>query len=402
MNPTLPKVESDNSDRAPTPLAPAHRNNVIDFLRGISILLVVMRHMQIRIPFEKTPLLQDLPKPIWSFLFKSGSEGVRIFFVISGFLITLHTLKRWGRLDRIEISRFYQMRFARIAPCLLALLGVLSVLHFLKVEHYTIQESVVSLGRALFSALTFHLNWIEGKYGYLPGNWDVLWSLSVEEMFYLFFPTICLFSRWRWLPYLILVAFVVLGPLSRIQYASNPIWQSKAYLAGMDSIALGCLTALFVCRREITNQTAKVYAVVGGLICVGMLLFKHEAELHRVSALGLSPTLLSCGVAFLLIASSRLQFRSLSYQILSPVIWFGRVSYEVYLTHMFVVFTATSLFPISSSNWVYVELLAVISVSAVIGHLIESRFSAPVNLWLRTGFPRASLLFARAQIDTSR
>ena len=53
-------------------------------------------------------------------------------------------------------------------------------------------KKAVGLPRALFSALTFHLNWLEAKTGYLPANWDVMWSLSVEEMFYLFFPLVCL------------------------------------------------------------------------------------------------------------------------------------------------------------------------------------------------------------------
>ena len=85
-------------------------------------------------------------------------------------------------------GKFYRIRFARIAPLLLLLLAVLSLLHLGNVQGFRIPAKTTTLPRALFAALTYHLNWLEALHGYLPGNWDVLWSLSVEEMFYLFFP----------------------------------------------------------------------------------------------------------------------------------------------------------------------------------------------------------------------
>ena len=89
-----------------------------------------------------------------------------------------------------SVRAFYQMRFARIAPLLLALLAILSALHFAHVRHFIVPQTTGGLGRALVAALTFHINVLEARRGYLPGNWDILWSLSVEEMFYLFFPLI--------------------------------------------------------------------------------------------------------------------------------------------------------------------------------------------------------------------
>ena len=54
--------------------------------------------------------------------------GVNVFFILSGFLITNHALLRWGALARIDARAFYARRFARIVPCLLALVVVLSAL----------------------------------------------------------------------------------------------------------------------------------------------------------------------------------------------------------------------------------------------------------------------------------
>ena len=107
-------------------------------------------------------------------MFWSGYYSVMTFFVISGFLITTLSMRRWTFLEQIAPSRFYQLRGARILPCLLILLAVLSVLHWVGASDFTIRPQLASLPRALVAALTFHVNWLEGHRGYLPANWDVL------------------------------------------------------------------------------------------------------------------------------------------------------------------------------------------------------------------------------------
>jgi peptidoglycan/LPS O-acetylase OafA/YrhL len=113
------------------------------------------------------------------FLLRNGDNGVTVFFAVSGFLITLTSMRRFGSLGQMQPAKFYRIRFARIAPLLLLLLAVLSLLHLGHVQGFQIPEKVTTLPRALFAALTFHLNWLEAVHGYLPRNSDVLWSLSV-------------------------------------------------------------------------------------------------------------------------------------------------------------------------------------------------------------------------------
>lgn len=67
-------------------------------------------------------------------------------------------------------------------PCLIALLFVLSILDMTQMKGFIIDTSHTSLGNAIFSAFTFHLNWLEAKSGYLPGGWDVLWLLLKHEL----------------------------------------------------------------------------------------------------------------------------------------------------------------------------------------------------------------------------
>jgi len=220
----------------------------VDVLRGFSILSVVLLHTWIRMHFPGSPVNQVMRGQLAHLLLRNGDNGVTVFFAVSGFLITLTSLRRFGSLEQMQPAKFYRIRFARIAPLLLLLLAVLSLLHLGYVQGFRIPEKVTTLPGALFAALTFHLNWLEAAHGYLPGNWDVLWSLSVEEMFYLFFPLLCVVllraRQGMFLFVSLLLAFAAMGPFARTVWTTNPIWQEKTYLGGMDGIALGCLCAL--------------------------------------------------------------------------------------------------------------------------------------------------------------
>jgi len=214
----------------------------VDLLRGLAILFVLMNHVNMRLLSADVTYTRGLPEQLVSSLVWNGQRGVQIFFAVSGFLITSTTLRRWQSLPRVSVRAFYQMRFARIAPLLVALLGILSVLHFAGVRHFTVSPKTGGLGRALIAALTFHVNVLEAHRGYLPGNWDILWSLSVEEMFYIFFPLTCRLLRRGKLFIALLLAFVMLGPFGRTVFThGNEVWREYSYLGGMDAISLGCL-----------------------------------------------------------------------------------------------------------------------------------------------------------------
>jgi len=159
------------------------QNSGINTLRGISILSVILLHINIRVPFSETLLGSSMPNMIYKVLFWSGFYGVCIFFVISGFLISTSALNKWGSLPDIKPGGFYSMRFARIIPLLVSLLVVLSFLHLEGIKGFVINPEQTSLGRSIFAALTFHINLLEIQTGYLPGPWDILWSLSIEEVF---------------------------------------------------------------------------------------------------------------------------------------------------------------------------------------------------------------------------
>ncbi len=90
----------------------------VDVLRGLSILAVVLLHINIRIPFAQSALGSHLPREVSRVLFGSGFFGVRVFFVISGFLITTTILRRWHALA--DVGRHALLPFARCTDCALS------------------------------------------------------------------------------------------------------------------------------------------------------------------------------------------------------------------------------------------------------------------------------------------
>ena len=322
------------------------RNVAIDLLRGLSILLVVVHHIALRIPLQDGWLETFLPRSVLNSFVYNGYEAVFLFFVISGFLITGNALDRWGSLANIDIRTFYVRRIARILPSLMLLLVVLSVLHLLGVPYFTIEREGQSLPLALIAALGLHLNWYEGMTGYLPGNWDVLWSLSIEEVFYLGFPLLCLLVKRKALLVPLLALLVVSLPATRSALGGNEIWQEKAYLPGMAAIAAGVIAALAAHRfNAIARRMRRVLCTLGvvGIAC--NLLF--GSVLWPMIGNGLMLVLtLSAGVLLIGLHRDASTAPRGTFWLVSM----GRLSYEIYLTHMFVVFAEVAIYRALDAN----------------------------------------------------
>jgi len=357
----------------------------IDVLRGLSIVAVVLHHENLRMMFSDLSFESWLPRPLGKILFWNGANGVTVFFAISGFLITTTALSRWNSLANISLPGFYRLRFARIAPLLLALLGVLSLLHLAHVKGFVIDTEKASLGRAVLAALTFHVNWLESARGYLPGSWDVLWSLSVEEMFYLFFPLLCVFTRRLAVLIPILCAFVLAGPFARTILTRNELWKDYGYLSCMDCIALGCLTALLVRHWRPSRATQRALQIAGAALMLLVTAARPLAYWMKLYEFGLDVTALALG-ACLVITAIAIQDKP-GGSFTAPLRWFGRNSYEVYLTHMFIVMWATQIFaalalPIGIGPLWY---LMVLMLSGFLGAAVARWYSEPMNRRLRRG-----------------
>lgn len=378
----------------------------IDLLRGLAIFFVLLDHVHIRLLLNKVPYAELVPQQLLHFLVSNGEQGVQMFFAVSGFLITSISIRRWSPLSKIRIRDFYVLRFARIAPLLFLLLTMLCGLHFAHVPYYVVTARTGGLGKAVLAVLTFRINILEARTWYLPPNWDILWSLSVEEMFYLFFPIACflfadrkLFGRNK-LFIAILIGFVVLGAPGRTVWThGNEIWQDYSYLGGMEGIALGCLTALVVSRVQFSQRVLWILGASGALITSLSLVFSWQIHRAWIGRTGLHMTILGVGTCMFIAAAAQTQWKAP--RSFWPLLKLGHYSYEIYLTHVLVVLGLLSLFlregkPLSLVPEYFIFTIVI---SGLLGAAIAHLYSEPMNRLLRSKLGSSRNVLSPIQIE---
>lgn len=361
----------------------------VDVLRGLAAMLVVLHHIHIRFRINGYTVPLFLPDGAAKVLLWTGYYAVICFFVISGFLITRLSLRRWGDLERVSPAAFYGLRAARILPCLLLVLAATSLLHLAGVRPFMIRPEVASLGRALIAALGFHVNWYEAQHGYLPGTWDVMWSLSIEETFYLVFPLACLVLRSRPALLLGLLGLIVVGPFYRVAVQDLEPWDEYAYLACTDCLALGCIAGWLSERRHLGGRSGRVVMAIGVAAALFIIVFRQTTTALGLVATGTNITVLAVGMALVLLAMASGVGSDFFRRRLSWLRAVGRCSYELYLTHMFVVYGFFLAFigyfgKEVPHAWIYpVSYVVMLALSVLLGHVMSRWFSEPANRRLR-------------------
>ncbi|MDQ6888389.1 MAG: acyltransferase, partial [Gemmatimonadota bacterium] len=161
--------------------------------------------------------------------------GVRVFFVISGFLITGLLMGENRKSGTISLRRFYLRRTLRIFPAYYAFIGAVAALAAMSVVHITVSD--------VAHALTYTMNYFPGR------SWSVghLWSLAVEEQFYLLWPLTVLLLGLRRAGTAALAVIVVVPFLRVAESMLMPEWRDMigiTFDTTADALAIGCLLAL--------------------------------------------------------------------------------------------------------------------------------------------------------------
>ncbi|PQV54693.1 acyltransferase [Paraburkholderia sp. BL21I4N1] len=362
------------------------RNRRIDLIRGVSILLVLFHHFNIAYRLNDTILAGTLGWNAVRAVARNGNYGVTMFFVISGFLITSNAGQRWAGLGSVDTRAFYARRIARIVPCLLLLLAIVNAAAFAGLaifQNHALAGTPVSFWIVNLASLTFWMNVLIAAHGWVNYPLGVLWSLSVEEVFYLAFPLLCVALRResRLLAFWLVIAAI--GPLYRFTHQSDEGGFLYAYFACIDGIAIGCCAAVLAKRFALRGRWA---VVLQSIVVAGMAYLYLYRPIGETNILGV--TAMALGTAVLLLAAydRRDEPREKrAWTAAAGIAWFGRQSYELYLFHLIVLGAIRTVQPprVVIGDEKLLLLAVFFASSALLSAGVARFYSEPLNRKLR-------------------
>ncbi len=252
--------------------------------------------------------------------------GVDLFFILSGFLITDILFRSRDRRILAYFGSFYARRARRILPpyiLLLAITGVLFGVWWLKSWYYYLGF----MNLLFISQVKF------------PRSLTILWSLAVEEQFYLVWPFIVFFVSERWIARLA-IFLVILAPWLR--WFSTPLFADYVpiYMGTpfrMDLLAIGALVSIVWRKRRTLIETYGKYGILlSGIGLAGLVFIGHFAQIKRTANTPVSNLItyefcLVICLGLFLWALSGWRVGVLQLKILQYI---GRISYSLYLIHL--------------------------------------------------------------------
>lgn len=393
------RTGEESGKETKVPIGFTRRDHRIDVLRGLAIGIVLIHHFYLAYVLRHTGEMGPYAGFV-NAIGRNGNYGVIVFFAISGYLITSTSLRRFGSLGHISARMFYTFRFARLFPCLALILLIVTALGAAGVPYFRNSHHVSFLVADL-SVLTFWHNVLMAKAGYFNYCLNVLWSLSVEEVFYLVFPLLWIALRRTPLVASVWMVAIVVAPAYRSLHRDNDIEYLYSYAASFDGIAMGCPTALTARHFHVGQRTRNVVQACAGVVMIWLYL---HASIHRDAVFG--PSLMAALTAFILLMEGavRADLSRPARFVSTPVAWFGRHSYELYLFHI-VVLAAMRDFASDAANTAFriIYFIVFMTLSTTFAWVVSRYYSEPLNGWLRERLmPRPNAVRAQRVTFASR
>ncbi|AYV69990.1 acetyltransferase [Niallia circulans] len=341
----------------------------LDGLRAISVLAVIAYHLNIK-------------------YFQGGLLGVGIFFVISGYLITDQIITEWQRQDSFNLLHFWKRRVKRLIPAVIWMLFCVSI--WLLIFDF---ERLQSLKGAFFSSIFYVNNWwlIFHKVSYFenfgpPSPIGHLWSLSIEEQFYLIWPVILMVGLKKGKDRSKLTIWVLFAAIL------SALWMAWVYVPGTDpsrvyygtdtrafGLLIGVSLAFVWPSQKLSYQVSKqaryLLDFAGGTCLLLIILMivnwnKYDIFLYRGGFVLLSVVTTILIAALAHPASSIGKWLSWK-----PLRWIGVRSYSLYLWHFpVIILSSTSNIEHTSIFHITVQVALSFILAAISYKYIEEPF----------------------------
>jgi len=337
----------------------SQRVPALDGIRGIAMILVLIHH-------------QLIPLSL-----KGGFLGVDLFFVLSGFLITGLLLKEFDATNSISLMNFYARRALRLAPAfLIYLIAALIVTYKQHPEEFAREIKLVGLSLVYLTNWRMALGW-----DYSLDPTAIIWSLSIEEQFYLVWPPLLfLLLSCRVKHSHIGVALGLIVVAVAIHRAT--LWSNGAELNRMyygtdtraDALFVGCLCA-FVAQHRLPAKLKSTLRILG-LGAVAFLVYLISTVSFTGQFLYRGGYTLIALATGLLIWSVNDSDQTWLARLLTfyPFRWFGLISYSLYLWH-WLLLRNVSFYYVAGEWDSWAKFVAAIAIAATSFYLIENRIN---------------------------
>ncbi|MGA2357037.1 MAG: acyltransferase [Terriglobales bacterium] len=269
----------------------------LDGLRAISVSLVLVGHLA---------RAGHTPQPLSVY----ASSGVRMFFVISGYLITTILTREHTRTSTINLREFYIRRAYRILPAAVVFMLFASVAYWRELRW-------IDIGAMFLYLLNY-----DGGRPWMVGH---LWSLCVEEQFYFLWPGAL--TKWYRHRVGILLAVVAIAPIYSALCFHFKVFEGGygTFPAVADNLAIGCLLAISGSKLPKINS----WAALAMLLAVILIpYYPAITPLRTLFELFVLWPIMNCSMAGLLLHVVQTPYRFLN---IAPVVWLGKISYSLYL-----------------------------------------------------------------------
>jgi peptidoglycan/LPS O-acetylase OafA/YrhL len=316
--------------------------------------------------------------------FGAGAYGVDLFFALSAYLITSLLLRERAATGAVDLRGFYLRRILRIWPLYLCFVAFAAVAA--KVLPWQNLPMRYVVGYSLLAG-----NWVYAFYG-LPASFATpLWTVSIEEQFYLAWPLALRKASLRIMATMAVALLVIANawrvwlaisaaPIERIEYNT---------FTRLDPIALGILIALFGHKLPRWSRAVRIALLCGGVITwAGVYAFTvtgdHLTHTTWRMALGHPFTALASAAVLLSVLGSQQAF--LRNQML---LYLGKISYGLYALHEFAHYCAMRVVPASTPVMVVAQ--------SMVGLALTVALAAASYRWLESPFLRLKERFAHVQ-----